>query len=119
MSNTAVMEHAKDMMHPVYLVAARDDVDCAVEETVQAIQDMMQSTSSYKKTGRKQSLLMLYKGARMLLEGKDCALLGLMNGTEVLVEDIILSPLESVSSQHSTCTSNVILLGACEPLCIT
>jgi hypothetical protein len=110
MSNTAVMEHAKDMTHPVYLVAARDDVDCALAETVQAIQEMMQSTSSYKKTGRKQSLLMLYKGARMLLEGKDCALLGLMNGTEVLVEDIVLSPLETITSGHEKSDSNVIPL---------
>ena len=52
---------------------------------------MLQSQNSLGNTGRKPSVLMLYKGARLLLDGKDCATLGLMNGTEVIVEEILLA----------------------------
>ena len=86
MSNAATLEHAEKMSCPVYVVAARDDVESAVPETVAEIKDLLQKKASFKQTGKRQSLLLLYEGARMLLDGKLCAMLGLMNGTEVVIE---------------------------------
>ena len=85
MSNAAVLEHADNMSSPVYLCAARDEVDTSQNETRENICSMLQSQNSLGNTSRKPSVLMLYKGARLLLDGKDCATLGLMNGTEVIV----------------------------------
>jgi len=56
---------------------------------------MLQNEHTLRKTARKPSLLLIYEGARMLLEGKDCRLLGLMNGAEVVVEKIILNDNEA------------------------
>jgi len=91
MSNEAVLTQAPSMSSPVYLVTARDDVECADQGIISQVQDLLQQEQTLRKTGRKPSLLLLYEGARMLLEGKDCHLLGLMNGAEVIVEKIILS----------------------------
>jgi hypothetical protein len=55
----------------------------------------LQNEHALRKTARKPSLLLLYEGARMLLEGKDCRLLSLMNGAEVIVEKIILNDNEA------------------------
>ena len=86
MSNAATLEHAEKMSCPVYVVAARDDVESAVPDTVAEIKALLQKKASIKQTGKRQSLLLLYEGGRMLLDGELCAMLGLMNGTEVVIE---------------------------------
>ena len=68
MSNAATLEHAEKMSCPVYVVAARDDVESAMQETVEAIKELLQQKASFKQTGKRQSLLILYEGGRMLLE---------------------------------------------------
>ena len=70
MSNAATLEHAEKMSRPVYVVAARDDVDTAVPETAADIKEIPQNKASFKQTGKRQSLLLLYEGGRMLLDGK-------------------------------------------------
>ena len=101
MSNAAVLEHADKMSSPVYLCAARDEVDTSQNETRENICSMLQSQNSLGNTGRKPSVLMLYKGARLLLDGKDCATLGLMNGTEVIVEEILLTDHDRSDAEQS------------------
>ena len=101
MSNAAVLEHADKMSSPVYLCAARDEVDTSQNETRENICSMLQTQNSPGNTGRKPSVLMLYKGARLLLDGKDCATLGLMNGTEVIVEEILLTDHDRSDAEQS------------------
>ena len=72
-------------------MAARDDVESAVADTVADIKAQLLQTASFKQTGKRQSLLLLYEGGRMLLDGKLCATLGLMNGTEVVIEKNLLN----------------------------
>ena len=95
MSNEAVLAQSPKMKTPVYLVTARDDVQTADAGIRAEVQSMLQNEHTLRKTARKPSLLLIYEGARMLLEGKDCRLLGLMNGAEVVVEKIILSDSEA------------------------
>jgi len=86
MSNEAVLAQAPTMRSSVYLVIARDDVDTADDGIRSEVQRLLQNEYTLRKTARKPSMLLIYEGARMLLEGKDCRLLGLMNGAEVIVE---------------------------------
>ena len=95
MSNEAVLAQAPKMSSPVYLVTARDDVETADDAIRSEVQRLLQNEHTLRKTAHKPSLLLLYEGARMLLEGKDCRLLGLMNGAEVVVEKIILNESEA------------------------
>ena len=56
---------------------------------------------------------MLYEGARMLMEGKDCKQLGLMHGAEVVIEKVILNAAETYSDARensSQCDSNRCLM---------
>ena len=85
MSNEAVLAQSPKMTSPVYLVTARDDVETSDEGIRSEIQCLLQNEHCLRKTARKPSLLLIYAGARMLLEGKDCQRLGLMNGAEVIV----------------------------------
>ena len=62
---------------------------------------MLQTQNYLGNTGRKPFVLMLYKGARLLLDGKDCATLGLMNGTEVIVEEILLTDHDRSGAEQS------------------
>ena len=62
MSNAATLEHAEKMSRPVYVVAARDDVDTAVPETAAEIKEILLTKASFKQTGKRQSLLLLCKG---------------------------------------------------------
>ncbi len=110
MSNAAVLKHSTKMSSYVYLVAARDDVDTAVPEIASSVQEHLQQKASFKQTGRRQSVLMLYKGARMLLDGKPCPTLGLMNGTEVVIEHILLNDRDRFSEPHDPETSNLVAL---------
>ena len=100
MSNEAVLAQAPKMESPVYLVTARDDVETADDGIRSEVQSLLQNEHALRKTGRKPSLLLLYEGARMLLEGKDCRRLGLMNGAEVVVEKIILHDNEHWTQPH-------------------
>ena len=76
-------------------ILKRDDVEIADEGIRSEVQSLLQNEHTLRKIGRKPSLLLIYEGARMLLEGKDCRLLGLMNGAEVVVEKIILNDSEA------------------------
>ena len=67
MSNAAVLEHADKMSSPVYLCAARDEVDTSQNETRENICSVLQTQNSLGNTDRKPSVLMLNKGARLLL----------------------------------------------------
>ena len=69
-SNAAVPEHPDNMSSPVYLCADRDEVDTSQNETRENYFNMLQSQNSLGNTGRKPSVLMLYKGARLLLDGR-------------------------------------------------
>ena len=96
MSNEAVLAQAPKISSPVFLVAARDDVETGDNGIRAEIQSLLQNEQTLRKTGRNTpSLLMLYEGARMLMEGKDCRQLGLMNDAEVVIEKIILNPAEA------------------------
>ena len=52
------------------------------------IKEEIQQTCTLRATGGLESILLLYVGARMLLHGKDCAMLGLMNGAEVEILEL-------------------------------
>ena len=84
-----------ELSSPVFLVAARDDVETGDNCIRADVQSLLQNEQTFRKTGLELSLLMLYEGARMLMEGKDCRQLGLMNGAEVVIEKIILNAAET------------------------
>ena len=90
MSDTATLHHAEAKQRPVYICAARDDVLTYDPEVAKEIQTLLQNKANYRDTGRRQSVLLLYEGCRMILDGKTCSTLGLMNGTEVVIEHILL-----------------------------
>ena len=92
----------------MYVCAARDDVSTAMADIASEIQQVLQAKANHKSTGRRQSLLLLYEGCRMLLDGKTCATLGLMNGTEVIVEHIMLD--ERDQSRFARAETNEPLL---------
>ena len=85
----------------VYVVAAYDQVFGAQPDTAEAIKAELQQQCTLRSTGGLESILLLHAGARMLLHGKDCALLGLMNGAEVEVLSIAISASDQMLFDHT------------------
>ena len=83
MSNATMLHNAQELFTPVYIVAAHDDVVTTDADTAEVVRNSLLQQCDFRNTGCLQSVLMIYVGARMLLHGKDCTMLGLMNGTEV------------------------------------
>ena len=111
MSNASVLDSVQDLSTPVYIVAARDDVVTTEADTAEAVRQSLFQHYDFRKTGCLQSVLMLYVGARMLLHGKDCISLGLMNGTEVEIVCIQLSDQDlGTCYQSKDNGSNIITL---------
>ena len=109
MSNAAVFDSVQDLATPVYIVAARDDVVTTEADTAEAVRKSLLQQYDFRKTGCLQSVVMIYVGARMLLHGKDCTTLGLMNGSEVETLCIQLSDQDLGSCYQSKDTGRNII----------
>ena len=103
LANASMISLAGDesMEATVYVVAAYDRVFGAQPDTAEVIKAELQQQCTLRATGGLESILLLHAGARMLLHGKDCALLGLMNGAEVEVLSIAVSASDQMLIDHT------------------
>ena len=90
-------------------LAAHDEVVTAEADTAEAVRNSLLQQYDFRNTGCLQSVLMIYVGARMVLHGKDCTMLGLMNGTEVEVLCIQLADQDLGSRYQPIDTSNNLI----------
>ena len=94
LSHDALWQVAPSLHVPVYICTAYDVVWTPDETVADAVRRSLLETCAYRHTGNLESFVVLYEGASMLLHGKDCTLLGLMNGVEVTVLAIALSAVD-------------------------
>ena len=72
MSNAVVLDMSNNLTTPVCIVASHDEVASTEFDTAEAVRNWFLQQYDFRKTGRLQSVLVIYVGARMLLQGECC-----------------------------------------------
>ena len=101
LANASALSLARQESATVYTLAAHDRVFGAEPASSERIKEELQQNCTLRATGGLESILLLYVGARMLLHGKDCAMLGLMNGAEVEILAVALSAEDKFQHEHN------------------
>ena len=86
-------ERSRELLEPLYMVQARDEVIHLGDErkmTDVVRTDLLRRVNPRDTQGLP-SFLPLYRGMRLLLSSKDCVRLGIMKGCTVILRDIVFA----------------------------